>query len=263
MAEPRMPQRISDWMNAKDWGTHHLVWHWARIWDLTGSEEHDYVLANGSNRANRQEGVAGNGMDFLAMHRVMIRQLIQQFPADAGLFDGWVQPPTDPDDPAEPMPHNGRPREFDPVKLVGVNRVHQDIGGFSSDDDLGLYLQTTLRPIPGFPNNRTPDPSAGIHNYLHGRFSDGTSDITMGNPFVNLHNQRFWRLHGWIDGRWTAYRAAKGLAENEPAYTQALAAAAMHMGHHHDHILGMTEEDVKNSIARIPASASNFFALVE
>ncbi|MEO7506896.1 MAG: hypothetical protein ABIZ95_06655, partial [Pyrinomonadaceae bacterium] len=247
MAEPKMPQPISDWMNEQMWGTHHLVWHLARRWDLTGPDAHNYVTSNGGSRASRQEGVTGNGMDFLAMHRVMIRQLIHQFPANAALFGGWPQPPTDPDDVNEPMPANPSPRPFNAAMAAAVNRVHTNIGSFASDDELGLYLQTRIRPIAGVPDHLSPDVTAGIHNYLHNRFSDPTSPITMGDPSVNLHNQRFWRLHGWIDSRWTAFRAVKGLDETEAAYQQALAAAAAHMSHHHMHMMGMAEEEVKSA----------------
>ena len=33
----------------------------------------------------------------------------------------------------------------------------------------------------------------------------------------------FWRIHGWIDARWTAYRKAKGLDDaTDPTYLAAL-----------------------------------------
>ena len=118
MAEPAIPNEISAWMNARNWGMHHIIWHLTRIWGLIPHEARQWAQQNGGNRANRQEGQAGNGMDFLAMHRVMIRQLVQQFPANANLFAGWPQPPTDPDDVNDPMPANGEPRPFQPEHVV-------------------------------------------------------------------------------------------------------------------------------------------------
>src|SRR5258705_7274781 len=234
MAEPIMQQEIIDWMNARHWGMHHVIWHLTRIWDLIDPQARAWVQQNGGSRANRQEGEAGNGLDFLAMHRVMLRQLKQQFPGSVNLFNGWPQPPTNPDDPTDPVPDNHTPRPFSENMATAVTRLQNNIPGFQSDDELGSYIETRLRPVPGDPRNQSTDPTTGIHNYLHNRFSDTTSAIDMGSPMVNLQNQRFWRLHGWIDNRWSAFRTAKNLSENEPAYQQALAAAAHHM-EVHDH----------------------------
>lgn len=268
MAEPAIPNEISDWMNTRNWGMHHIIWHLSRIWDLIDPQDQAWVQQNGGSRANRQEGQAGNGMDFLAMHRVMIRQLKQDFPAHASLFVGWPQPPTNPNDANDPMPNNGEPKPFSANMSAAVTRLQNNIAGFQSDDDLGLYIQTRLRPVAGDPGNQSPDKTTGIHNYLHNRFSDSTSPIDMGSPLVNLHNQRFWRLHGWIDNRWTAFRTAKNLSENEPAYQQALAAAAHHMEEHahspHLHMIAMTAEaadDWVNAL-EVPEVGRHFFRFV-
>lgn len=261
MADQPMPSEIIEWMAERNWGMHHIVWHLARIWDLIGSADRAWVQMQGGGRAERQEGERGNGMDFLAMHRVMIRQLKERFPESAALFDGWTQPPTDPDDQHDPVPDNGAPRPFSQNMLTAVNRLHTQIGGFQSDDDLGLYIQTRLRPRPGQPQALSNDPTTGIHNYLHGRFTDESSDIDMGNPMVNINNRQFWRLHGWIDARWSAFREVRGLAEDEPAYRQALEEAAYHMGghhepHHHDLLLAPELEAKRGAI---PEVASRFF----
>ena len=46
---------------------------------------------------------------------------------------------------------------------------------------------------------------------------------------MNLQNKIFWRLHGWIDARWTKFRAAKGLTETDPDYVAALKEASDEM----------------------------------
>ena len=262
MAEPNIPIEISAWMNERDWGMHHIIWHLSRIWDLIDPQDQAWVQQNGGSRANRQEGQTGNGMDFLAMHRVMIRQLKQQFPANANLFAGWLQPPTDPNDANDPMPDNSQPKPFSANMSSAINRLHNSINGFQSDDDLGLYMQTRLRPIPGAPDNLSPDTTTGIHNYVHNRFSDENSDIDMGSPLVNLHNQRFWRLHGWIDNRWSAFRTAKNLPENEPAYQQALAAAAHHMEEHGHGPHPMFIEPAEDFLHTMPEVGRHFFRFV-
>ena len=152
---------------------------------------------------------------------------------------------------------------FSPNMSSAINRLHNNIAGFQSDDDLGLYIQTRLRPIPGAPDNLSPDAASGIHNYVHNRFSDENSDIDMGSPLVNLDNERFWRLHGWIDNRWTAFRTAKNLPENEPAYQQALADAAHHMEHiHSPHVHAMSIADAEDFRAAVPEVGRHFFRFV-
>jgi len=268
VAEPAIPSEISAWMNARHWGMHHVIWHLSRIWDLIGAQDQAWVQQNGGSRANRQEGEAGNGLDFLAMHRVMLRQLKQQFPANANLFAGWPQPPTDPDDVNDPMPNNNQPRPFNGNMSTAISRLQNNIAGFQSDDDLGLYIETRLRPVAGNPRNQSNDNTTGIHNYLHNRFSDATSQIDMGDPTVNIHNQRFWRLHGWIDNRWSAFRTAKNLAENEPAYQQALADAAHHMEEHqhmpHLHMMAVTHEATDEWLKAldVPKVGRHFFRFV-
>lgn len=262
MAEPAIPNEISNWMNARNWGMHHIIWHLSRIWDLIDPPDRTWVQQNGGSRANRQEGQAGNGLDFLAMHRVMIRQLKQAFPANANLFAGWLQPPTNPNDANDPMPNNGQAKPFNPNMSTAVTRLQNDIATFTSDDAVGLYIQTRLRPVPGDPGRLSTDPSTGIHNYIHNRFSDSNSDIDMGSPLVNLHNQRFWRLHGWIDNRWTAFRIAKNLPENEPTYQQALADAAHHMEEHGHGPHGMSVTDAAEALTTIPEIGRNFFRFV-
>lgn len=266
MTEPIMPTEISDWMNTRNWGMHHVIWHLARIWDLIDLEARTWVQQNGGSRASRQEGEAGNGLDFLAMHRVMLRQLKQQFPGSSNLFAGWPQPPTNPDDANDPVPDNGTPRPFSGNMSTAITRLQNSIAGFPSDDQLGHYIETRLRPIPGNPANQSTDVTTGIHNYIHNRFSDPTSEIDMGSPMVNIHNRRFWRLHGWIDNRWSAFRTAKNLPENEPAYQQALAAATHHMqGHDHGphlHMMPALTHAIDNQALDVPEVVRHFFRFV-
>jgi hypothetical protein len=166
------------------------------------------------------------------------------------------------------MPNNGQPRPFSANMSTAVTRLQDNVGGFQTDDELGLYIETRLRPVAGNPSAQSNDATTGIHNYLHNRFSDASSPITMGDPTVNIHNQRFWRLHGWIDNRWSAFRTAKNLPENEPAYQQALAAAAQHMEHQvhspHPHLLDMTAEATKDwhGQLEIPEVGRQFFSFV-
>lgn len=228
--EPLIPKEISQWMDQRAWGIHHKVWHFARRWELN-PDLNQYVLNHGGHREDRQEGMEGNGLDFLAMHRNMIRVLRHHFPRYDGIWHGWNVVPTDPDTPPDPtdqMPTGTPHRIFDPDKLKAIAILTDCLDGFDCDDELGLFIETSNRPLKDNPGHMSPDRKTGIHNYLHGRFSlprngcDPDQAVSMANFLGNIKNQRFWRLHGWIDNTWTCFRRLKGLGEDEPAYQRAL-----------------------------------------
>jgi hypothetical protein len=218
-------------MSERNWGTHHLEWHTVRQWDRLPPPDQQWAQQQGWRRADVQEGEAGNGFEFLVMHRAMIELLREQFPPHAALFAGWPTPPTDPNDPNDPLP-NGDATPFDPDMARAVQRIEKNPTSFATDDEFGLYVETSARPVPGNPFAQSPDPSAGIHNYLHGRFQDESSPVDMGNPQVNLDNARFWRLHGWIDAQWSAFRRAAGLSDADPAFRAAIDAQKHHLAGH-------------------------------
>ena len=214
-----MPAPMLSFLKSQDWGTHHLEWHTVRQWDRLQPSDQAWAKKQGWSRASLMEGQKGNGLEFLAMHRVMIHMLCAKFPEDANLFAGWTVPPTDAMDKNDPAPMGDA---FDPVKAKAIDKLMNHLADFQSDDELGVYLETSLRPTTKDPNARSTDKSAGLHNYLHNRFQDSNSKIDIGDPSVNLQNKRFWRLHGWIESRWTAFRTLKGLTDKDPAYQAAI-----------------------------------------
>lgn len=235
-ADQPMPQEIVDWLLQRGWGDHHLRWHVERRWDVFAARAPGVIAwaeQQGWSRYPVQEGMAGNGLEFLAMHRAMIRALAKTFPQQAALFTGWPRVPAQPDDPDNPVPvtdPDDPPRALDVAHVDAATRLQDDPGSFFTDDDFGAFVETTDRPTVDDPLAVSEEPGAGLHNYLHGRFSDETSPIDMGDPQVNLQNRLFWRLHGWIDRVWTGFREAKGLQETDPGYVAALRAGARHMG---------------------------------
>jgi hypothetical protein len=227
-----MPKAVVDWEKQQGWGMHHLQWHITRRWDLLDASNKAWAQKQGWSRADLQEGTPGNGLEFIAMHRVMINMLKKQFPSSVKLFSGWETVPVDPRDPKNPLPH-GATDEFDNDMLNAISRLETDLKSFTSDDDFGRFVETALRPTATNPSAKTTDQSSGLHNYLHNRFSDSSSPIDLGDPTVNLQNRMFWRLHGWLDARWTEMRKEKGLSDNDPAYKAAIAKATMEMTMHH------------------------------
>ena len=213
-----MPQPLVDYMQSHGWSTMHLAWHTARRWDLLPPASRTFAEGQGWHRVDPQEGAPGNGIEFLAMHRMMFQMLHEQAPSSPD-FAAWPTPPTE--------PHDGA--AFDAQMLSAIDRLGHHLDAFRSEDELGLYIETAMRPVPGHPDARSPDYTAGVHNYLHNRFQDRTSKIDLGNPAVNLMNRRFWQLHGWVDHLWTAYRKLKGLRDDDPAYQAVLAKAMAEM----------------------------------
>jgi len=214
-----MPDRIVGYMEAHGWGQMHLQWHTVRRWDRLPAAALAYAKRQGWTRAAKQEGEPGNGVEFLAMHRAMLQELAQLDPASASLLAGWPIPPTDPHDAGDPLP-GGATTPFDPDMLAAIDRLQHHLDSFASEDELGRFIETAF-----LASTKT----AGIHNYLHNRFQDRTSSIDLGNPAVNLMNQRFWRLHGWIDHLWSAYRAQAKLSDHAPEYTAAMTTAKQSM----------------------------------
>jgi hypothetical protein len=88
MADVPLPAEIHDWMRQRNWGMHHLEWHTVRQWDRLPLPARLWAEQQGWQRAERQEGETGNGLEFLVMHRAMLELLRGQFPQHA-LFAGW------------------------------------------------------------------------------------------------------------------------------------------------------------------------------
>jgi hypothetical protein len=225
-----VPADVQAYLTANHWGMMHLQWHTVRQWDRMSAAALSSAKLQGWTRSAIQEGQAGNGLQFLAMHRVMFRALKTQFPQYAGtIFNGWSSVPTNPRDPVNALP-NGGTTAFSANMTTAIANLMSHPENFASDDAWGTYLETTFRPVPGNPTATSTDPSTGLHNYLHNRWTDNASPVTMGDPAVNLGNKMFWKLHGWIDEQWSAYRRAKGLSDTDLAYTTALHDAEMEMG---------------------------------
>ena len=252
-----MPADIATYLADHNWSYMHLDFHVARMWDGLGEGGRDWATDQGISRWKQQEGEAGTGLEFLAMHRLMIEELRLVFPHHQALFDGWTTPPTDNDDPAGPVPPGTA--AFSAAMREAIERIESGQATFASDDDFALYLQTTRRPTADDPRGRSPDRTAGIHNYLHNRYTDDNSPINVGDPATNLGNQVFWKIHGWVDAQWTAYRRAKGLDDKtDMVYVKALAAAETWMKEVHSRAHAASKTD--DACETVPDEIRNLFA---
>lgn len=246
-----MPGDILSFLSLHGWGNHHLEWHMVRNWDVMGKDGQDYAKEQGWSRCDLQEGAVGNGLEFLAMHRAMIAKLKSEFPKDANLFEGFSTPPRECSDEADPCGPDSH-GTIDPSKAAAIDKLENHLADFKDDDEFGLYIETSMRPTAADPQARSKDKSVGIHNYLHNRFMVRGSPIDVGQPQLNLQNRKFWRLHGWIESRWTAFRKLKGFSDKDPTYQAALKKGAA-MFEDNGGIKAVPQREV-------PASVREFFA---
>jgi hypothetical protein len=231
-----LPAPIVQYQRQHDWGCMHREWHEVRQWDLislpgsSNAARYAYVVKKGWTRAAVQEGAPGNGLEFLAMHRVMLASLRAAFPQQASLFAGWTTPPLTATA-ADPLPPASATTAFNAQMQQAVQRLSSQIGSFTTDDALGLYVQSSIRWTSTNPVARSSDLTTGIHTYFHNRYDDPRSAIRMQRFNRNPENQVFWRLHGWLDGLWTKNRKARGLTDAaDQAYMAAMNHACLHMG---------------------------------
>jgi hypothetical protein len=233
-----LPDEILQWERRRSWGCLHRKYHDTRAWDYVEAtpaqaERLTYAKKVGWTRASIQEGEPGTGLDFLALHRAMLRTLKTRFPAHAKQFEGWATPPLVSTD-ADPLPPmaDGKPQAaFRPASQAAITRIETDLGSFTTEDELGLYIDTQHRPVAGNPTARSPDTSTGVHTYLHIRYDDARSPIRMQRFARNLESVVFFRVHGWVDRIWTKYRSMKSLDDKTDAtYRAEMREACGHLG---------------------------------
>ncbi|MCX6128070.1 MAG: hypothetical protein NTX25_03280 [Proteobacteria bacterium] len=224
-----MPLDFRSYVREQRFGYMHDKWHAEHTWDNRVILPNSLVRwnCNGFKRWKRQMGDSGSGLDFLAMHRLMVQDARAKFPKYANTYlAGWVKVPTDPYDKANPLPGNAT-TAFNSEVLVKLNRVQNNLASFKSEDELGQFLWNDLSKVPA------PSEFTALHFYLHLRWTDTSDTQTdLSREIQNLENQYFWKLHGWIDRTWANYRTLKGLSDSDPAYVSLLQSAHDEMPHH-------------------------------
>ncbi len=235
VVNPTMPATVVKYMNDNMMGNHHLGWHMSRQWSRLSPSDQAWMKSQGWSMAASQEGMPGNGLEFLAMHRAVLNLLttLPELKTSRALFAGWKRVP-DPADRTIPKTGTnslaGNPlspnANYDiPEPLRSTIAMCQDkpdeLKRFATDDDFGRFIETSAQQfgVPG----------VGLHNYLHNRYSQPGSTVDLGDPQKNFKNKIFWRLHGFIDRCWTSYRTVTGKLDDDPAYVAAIAKGAREM----------------------------------
>jgi hypothetical protein len=244
-----VPEDVHNYLEKYQWGDYHLIFHMSRRWFIAGDQTRRWLDGLHEQYADLQEGDPGGGVEFLAMHRAMIQHLDAKF--------GDVVLPDSIRDGAkfETMGEVLRGWDTDEKMIAQIERVGGDVeafrvaaakvrdyASFTSEDDFGTYLQTTLllsRMVDEQDTERRfyeqdTRPGAGIHNRLHGVFSDG-SKVDVGDPRTNLSNQMFWGIHGWVEARWQEFERNYVRTPDEQAtYDYQIERFGLHMQLHSD-----------------------------
>ncbi|HYQ15628.1 MAG TPA: hypothetical protein VEQ58_07720, partial [Polyangiaceae bacterium] len=198
---------VLKWFKDRVWEQAHFQWHNIRRCSGGATGATDDPQGGGVNPCKthpeliptNQEGKgAGDGLEFLAMHRHMIQSLKQLWPKHTEQFEGWEHFPTK----ASDVPQQWQAAWSAWMANIATAGAQADdpasnmnVKGFETEGDFGQWIQTT----------------SGLHGALHFKWvRSSNSDHGLGNQFANIDNYMFWKMHGWIDKVWDRYRAAKG-----------------------------------------------------
>jgi hypothetical protein len=211
---------VIKWMQDHVWESAHFQWHNIRrckggMVDRTRDGGLDPCTHTDLVPANQEGKGAGDGLEFLAMHRHMIQSLKQLFPKHTEQFNGWD---TFPNSKAQmPMAWQADWTPFTGTNLSNGMKADDpaaNISMWATEGDFGQWIQTT----------------SGLHGALHFKWvRTQNTDHGLGNQFVNIDNYMFWKMHGWIDKVWDKYRAAKGKTPNDKDIKDAVLAQCRQM----------------------------------
>jgi hypothetical protein len=225
-----VPGDVRDYMQRRAWGYAHARWHQERLWDMQSDASKAQFLSQGYQPFDKiQEGANGSGLEFLAMHRHMFDEMREVFPAYSEMWKGWETIPREKTSPLSPVAAR---TELSVSAIAALDRLENDdtLKAIESEDALGLYIWTTRIVAADGTFTQNPDASAGIHDTtLHQRWAKAKSDVNLAEFSVTHENYIFWKMHGWIDDRWTRWRLLQGLPERDAAMDAAIEAQHMEM----------------------------------
>ncbi|MET0343941.1 MAG: hypothetical protein ABW252_23200 [Polyangiales bacterium] len=223
-----LPPQVLDWMKDTQHAEAHDGWHLVRRWDqgcrksnapAQGCSAAQRLLNQGLWRADIQQGAPGDGLAFLMAHRHMIEMLKETFPKHAGLFSGFKQIPKTKAHPENPMPwKNISWTQSNQRGFEILENIERNLSMFASEDELGHFIQGSIRWTPQNPSTFVSQTGSGLHGALHGQWTVIGSPIALINQAVDVRNFSFWKLHGWIDDIWERYRVAKGQKRTDADY---------------------------------------------
>jgi len=217
---------VLSWMQAHVWEEAHFQWHNIRRCSGGAMGATDDPQGGGINPClthkelipmNQEGKGAGDGLEFLAMHRHMIQSLKQLWPKHTEQFEGWDHFPTKASDVPKQWQADWSAWAAN-IATAGAKAddpaSHMSEAGFESEGAFGQWIQST----------------SGLHGALHFKWvRTNNSDHGLGNQFKNIDNYMFWKMHGWIDKVWDRYRAAKNKTPNDQDIKDAVLAQCRQM----------------------------------
>lgn len=254
-------------MAARAMREHHHLWHLARNPSVNPAQLAPWEKAELSKpewKAPRKQGQAGAGIDFLGMHREMIKTVdaILAGAANASWprVVGWEPIPFVASDANWPVPPSWpqMPAYFKtPKSAASATQQRKNVtNGYRNDNYLrSIGVDQLGATIEG-----------NIHNWMHLRWSaqpttaaesEAPSNDFLGAPWSSHVNPVFWKLHGWIDTCIKTWEAAN--------HAHANLASAWSGPSHHDHMHVLEHMDhgpAGGAAARIPTiKGINWFRL--
>lgn len=217
---------IKQYLAKKDMRMHHGLWHYVRVaWPVI-TPARQVELEKAGFRPPRLREQFLSGIDFLAMHRKMLKEIHEQFPK-ASVPGGWNPIPFNPHDPDWPMPSTydqipepawkepaatkhfeQESHQFPPLRPKG-----EEISSLARTKYRGMSLDYLGRRIEN-----------GIHDWMHihwsaepwfkaekGQHIDDVRNDWLASPYASHVNVRFWKIHGWINDRVNDWAHANGV----------------------------------------------------
>ena len=276
--EVLLPQEMIDWLNEQNWLQEHGDWHNVRrcaqscqrsqVAGLCQSME--ALNARGLACAPIQEGEPGDGYDFLAMHRHMIRGFQQAFPKHVEQIRGFYRIPKSKDDPENPIPWvNVRWSDAQLETIDWMENIAQHSDAFTGEDDYAKWVQFGDRQFGmgggpgspgGFPDGGLPPGivpgDGGVPGFPGGGLSgrgDADLDAGSGNPFgaavsaADGNQRNSGGIHGGLHGQWSVPGSPSSLVNNN-TNVQNFAFWRLHvwideMWERYRRVLGVGEDD--------------------
>jgi len=221
MAYPDLPQSVKTKLAASSMRWRHRYWHLVKNAGFVNNPANTLIIQRlyDIGWSAVLTGEDGGGLDFLFMHREMIKNA-NSLLSSAGSIDwpnisGWPNIPTMADGPDWPEPaiqDLGDPEKW-PADLrptmQGIFNARS-----TSEVERNLEIAETLRDEAFL---KRPDITldrygflleATVHNWMHMRFSSAppqntealeSSNDWLARPFSSHVNPYFWKLHGWIE----------------------------------------------------------------
>jgi hypothetical protein len=260
-----LPLELKHYLAAKEMRTHHGLWHYVRVAWPAITPARQVELEKAGFRPPRLRGDFLSGLDFVAMHRNMFKDVHKKFPK-ASIPAGWNPIPFDHNDAEWPMPPTyDQIPEPDWKKSDITKQFEQESHHFPplkpKGDEISSLAETKYRNMSLDYLGRRIE--KGIHDWMHIHWSaepwyihhegQDINDIRndwLASPYASHVNVRFWKIHGWINDRVNDWACANGVhhvdALLQDAFTGPDMSGDQMSGMKMTHMIEMTPEELRD-----------------